>query len=189
MFSAWFVYEKAHFKGFHVYPTDTKLYGVGDHPLPAVGKLLATVKVGSHSASTHFYVVDMPTNEGLLGLDALSSLTIEPVSGKLASVALAEKTPKLPTIVGYKNHIKLKPDTVSMQIPLQQLPLSILADVSNELQCLLQADIIERTEASQWISPVVVAFKKSGGICLCMGLQGSNSQIIAEVHPLPTVNP
>ena len=105
-------YVKAHFKGSGVYPTDTKFYGVGHHPLPVVGKLPATVKVGSHAASAHFYVVDTPTNGGLMGLDALSSLgiTIEPISGKVTYVAPAEKTPELPAIVGYKHRINLKPD-------------------------------------------------------------------------------
>ena len=95
-------YVKAHFKGSGVYPTDTKFYGVGHHPLPVVGKLPATEKDGSHSASAHFYVVDTPTNEVLPGLDALCSLglTIESVSGKIGSAAPAEKTFELPAIVG-----------------------------------------------------------------------------------------
>ena len=106
--------EKHISKGSRVYPTDTKLYGVRHHPLPVGGKLPTTMKVKSHSASAHFYVVDTRTNEGLLDLDALSSLglIIEPVSGKVASIAPAEKTPKLPAIIGYKHRIKLKLDAV-----------------------------------------------------------------------------
>ena len=187
-------YAKAHFTGCVVHPTDTKLYGVGRHPLRVVGKLPATVTVGAHSACAHFYVVDTPAVEGLLGLDVITSLglTIEPATGKVASVIPSKPrcelpVSELPAIKGYQHRIKLKPDAVPTRAPLRRLPLSVREEVTEELQRLLREGIIERTEASQWISPVVVARKKSGGIRLCVDLRGPNSQIISEVHPLPIV--
>ena len=51
----------------------------------------------------------------------------------------------------------------------------------------LKAKIIERVEASEWISSVVVARHKNGKIRLCVDLYGPNSQIISEVHLLPAI--
>ena len=45
---------------------------------------------------------------------------------KVASVAPTEKTPELPSIVGYKIRIKLKPDAVPTRILLRWLPLLFL---------------------------------------------------------------
>ena len=98
-------------------------------------------------------------------MDVITSLglTIEPATGKISSVFANKQSLELP-IVGYQHRIKLKPDAVPTRTPLRRLPLSVRAEVTTELNRLLQAGIIERTEAFQWISPVVVARKKAGGI-------------------------
>lgn len=182
-------YARAYFKGTALVPTDTKLYGVGRHPLCVVGTLPATVTIGTRSTAAQFYVVDIAAREGLLGLDIIKSLdlTIQPASGKVACIVPDEQSRELPVIVGYQHRIKLKPDAVPTRTSLRRLPLSVRGEVTAELQRLLQAGIIERTEASQWISPVVVVRKKSGEIRLCVDLRGPNSQLVTEVHPLPTV--
>ena len=41
---------------------------------------------------------------------------------------------------------------------------------------------------SQWVSPLTVSRKKDGSIRVCVDLRGPNSQIVAEVHPLPTID-
>ena len=75
-----------------------------------------------------------------------------------------------------------------MQFKLRRLPLAVRDEVSQELQKLLENDIIERIEASEWISPIVVSRKKNGQIRLCVDLRGPNSQLVTEVHPLPTID-
>ena len=99
-------------------------------------------------------------------MDVITSLglTIEPATGKISPVIADKQSLELPAIVGYQHRIKLKPDAVPTRTPLRRLPLSVRAEVTTELNRLLQAGIIERTEAFQWISPVVVARKKAGGI-------------------------
>ena len=55
------------------------------------------------------------------------------------------------------------PDVKPVQHKLRRIPLSVRDAVSKELQKLQDADIIEPVnEASEWISPTVVAFKSSG---------------------------
>ncbi|KAL0172252.1 hypothetical protein M9458_032563, partial [Cirrhinus mrigala] len=57
--------------------------------------------------------------------------------------------------------------------------------VSKEL-CRLQAEgIIERGDASPWVSPIVVTTKKNGEIRLCVDLREPNRAVIIDSHPLP----
>ena len=60
-------------------------------------------------------------------------------------------------------------------------------EVSNELNRLLQEGIVEKIEASPWVSPLVVSRKPNGQLRLCVHLRGPNAQIVPEVHPLPTI--
>ena len=53
--------------------------------------------------------------------------------------------------------------------------------VSAELQKLENEGVIERIDTSPWVSPVVVAWKKSGKIRLCVDLR----DLAAAYHQLP----
>lgn len=114
-------YAKAHFKGTQVFPTDTKLYGVGRHSLCIVGTLPATVTIGSRCAKSQFYVVDTPASEVLFRLDVIKSLdfTIQSAMGKVVFIVPDESSQKLPTIVGHQHRIKLKPDAVPTRYHLE----------------------------------------------------------------------
>ncbi|KFD64424.1 hypothetical protein M514_02353 [Trichuris suis] len=71
---------------------------------------------------------------------------------------------------------------------MRRLPLSVRNAVSAELQRLLDEEIIERINASEWISPIVVIQKKSGGIRLCVDLREPNKAVIADCFPLPHID-
>ena len=129
-----------------------------------------------------------------MGMDVLSALglTLHPASHTVFS--LDEQTPAseeqlhLPAIDGYAHRIQLKPDAVPKAFKLRRLPLSVREEVSAELNRLLRADVIERADASQWVSSLTVTRKKDGRLRICTDLRLPNSQIIAEVHPLPTID-
>ncbi|KFD46707.1 hypothetical protein M513_12417 [Trichuris suis] len=109
-------------------------------PLPTVGCLLALASYNGKTTSACFYVVSagMP----LVGMDITAPLQIA-VRGA---------------------HIC--PNVKPVQQNVRRLPLSIKDSVSEDLQRLLHEGIIERADASEWISPIVVMQKKSGGIRL-----------------------
>lgn len=46
-----------------------------------------------------------------------------------------------------------------------------------------QEGIIERVNASEWVSAVVK--KKNGRICLCVDLREANKAVVADGFPLP----
>lgn len=58
-------------------------------------------------------------------------------------------------------------------------------EVSAELKRLLQAGIIEPVDASEWVSPLMVAQKHRGGIRHCVDLHEPNKCVIMDCHPHP----
>ncbi|CAM4599766.1 unnamed protein product [Lepidochelys kempii] len=70
---------------------------------------------------------------------------------------------------------------------LRHLPFSVREAVSEELRKLVQKDIIEEIDSSEWVSPIVVMLKKGGGIRLCVDLREPNKAIVMDSHPLPHI--
>lgn len=82
-------------------------------------------------------------------------------------------------------HVKIWPEVQPIQQKLRQLPFSNCDEVSKELQKLVQQDVIEPVDASEWVSPIVVTRKKDGGIRLCVDLSEPNKAIVVDSFPLP----
>ena len=70
--------------------------------------------------------------------------------------------------------------------PLRRLPLTFREGVTAELSSLLEEGIIEPINAAPWISNLVVAQKKSGGLRVCVDLRQVNKAVIPDKYPLPT---
>ena len=69
----------------------------------------------------------------------------------------------------------------------RRLPFHTRDQVEAELNNLEELDIIERAEgATLWVSPIVVAPKKTG-IRICVDMKAANQAIECEQHPVPTV--
>ncbi|KAF0303206.1 uncharacterized protein FJT64_024780 [Amphibalanus amphitrite] len=60
---------------------------------------------------------------------------------------------ELPAITGYEHRIVLRPDAVPTAYRLRRLPLAVREEVSQELQRLLRAGVIERIDASHCPGP------------------------------------
>ena len=59
--------------------------------------------------------------------------------------------------------------------------------IAKEIDRLLSTGVIERIESSPWISNVVTARKKDGGVRLCVNMTAANRALIPERFPLPTM--
>ena len=59
--------------------------------------------------------------------------------------------------------------------------------ISDELKRMLETGVIERIESSPWISNIVTARKKDGGVRICVNMTAANQALIPERHPLPTM--
>ena len=180
-------FAKKLFKGKEFQPSTSKLFGFGKAPVPVTGTLPVTVTFEEKRADAQFFLVDTSSTEAIMGLDLIEKLglTLHPASGKIFSVE--QQAELLPAIAGYTHRIILRSDAQPTAYRLRRLPMAVREEVSAELQRLLDADVTERVDASEWVSPLVVSRKPSGQIRLCVDLRGPNSQIVAEVHPLPTI--
>ena len=71
----------------------------------------------------------------------------------------------------------------------RRIPFHIRKKVETELSNLEQQGIIERADGpTPWVSPLVVAPKKDGGVRICVDMRMANRAIKREQHPIPTMD-
>ncbi|XP_041360993.1 uncharacterized protein K02A2.6-like [Gigantopelta aegis] len=154
-----------------------------------------------------FYIVQSGTS--LLGKDIIQTLDIGIHGGSLTcfatrgnassdeptsdSVSIPDRFPqlfsdKIGKVKGFKHKIKVRSDVKPVQQKLRRLPFAVRNAVSAELKKLENSDIIERIDASEWISPIVVAWKKDGSVRVCVDLRKPNEAIIEDRYPLPNID-
>lgn len=64
----------------------------------------------------------------------------------------------------------------------RNIPIMVGNEVENELKKLVEDDVIEKVESSEWVSPIVVARRSNGNIRLCIDLLHLN--IVVNQFPL-----
>ena len=109
--------------------------------------------------------------------------------------AIVENRAKVFSSLGRMKHhqVELIVDKDVTHVAQQQrrIPFHLRAKVDNELNRLLEQDIIERipdTEATEWISPVVIVPKRDDNIRLCIDKRAANTAIKRIRHPIPMVH-
>lgn len=83
--------------------------------------------------------------------------------------------------------VKTRPEVRPVQQKLRRLPLSVRDAVSAELRYLEQHGIIEKTDSSEWVSPIAVTQKKTGGIRMYVDLLEPNKAVVVDSYPLPLI--
>lgn len=118
----------------------------------------------------------------LFGVDVVAG-EIHAVSGQPRS----EPKFEFPLIKGYEHKVNVNPNVTPCRQPLRRLPFAIRQEVSDHLLALENKEVIERVEASPWVSPVVVGRKKNGAIRLCVDLRKANRAVVCDGFPLPHI--
>ncbi|KAJ8335337.1 hypothetical protein SKAU_G00386790 [Synaphobranchus kaupii] len=129
---------------------------------------------------TDFYIVK--TGTPILGMDLVTALQLHFKGGQVIPETETVKVcatlcqpdthrkqeNESPIAFGcakdFVHKVKIRPEVKPVQQKLRRLPLSVREAVSQELRNLEQHGIIERIDASEWVSPIVVTKKKSGDI-------------------------
>lgn len=191
---------KEHFRTAPLHQSSVRLVTYSKTPINVLGCMQATVHMNGIKSPARFYVVE--SGNALMGRDLISSLHLH-IEGN--NVYLPSSLPSCPSpsvsvgylttqstssailgcAMGFMHKVKLSPAAVPVRQKLRSLPLSVQTAVSNQLNRLLSAGVIERIDASPWVSPIVVTQKNTGRIRMCADLRKPNKAIIVDSHPLP----
>lgn len=170
------------------------LYGYGHTKIGMVGTATFSVRYGSKTLPAFTFQVSRQ-GANLLGFDLFCALGFS-ITDNLGATILTVATPwlhrwpslfaGLGCLTAFNHQPLIDPAVASVIQPLRRLPLALRDDVTAELHKLLEAGIIERVNASPWISNLVVAKKKTGGLRPCIDLRQVNKAVIPDKYPLPT---
>ena len=90
--------------------------------------------------------------------------------------------------VNFVHKVKINPEIQPVTQRLRRIPISKQAGVKAELESLLKQDIIERTEASEWVSNIVAVEKTDGSLRICVDLRAANKAVIPDKYPTMTID-
>lgn len=96
-------------------------------------------------------------------------------------------SPELGLVHNHTHTVKVRYNVPPVQSKLRRLPITLRDAVSEEIFRLEHQGIIERVNASEWVSPIVVVRKQDGSIRLCVDLRAPNQAIIIDSFPLPHI--
>ena len=190
------VFEE-HFGESRLTPPPIRLTTYTKSPIPVKGCLSALVTREDVTAAATFFVVEKGTP--LLGLDLMIALNIHIVGGAVVPppLASAPTAPVMhlstsPPLIGcaknFVHRVKVDASVPPVRQKLRRLPLSVRDAVTEEVNRLLAAGVIERIDASPWVSPIVVTRKKNGGIRMCVDLREPNDAVITDCYPIPHID-
>lgn len=186
-------------------PPGVKLSSYTEHTIDMVGCLTTTVLHLDRSVIATLYVVENGKN--ILGRDLVKGLGINIDGSTLSCNKIDVSNTNVPKHVecfkhmfvndsdvelskakGFIHKVKVDPDVKPKQQKLRRLPFSVRDKVSDELKKLEASGVIEKIESSEWVSPIVVAWKKSGKIRICVDLREVNKAIVQVQYPLPKID-
>ena len=172
--------------------------------IQVIGQLHATVTHEGHSAKCSFMVVE--SGAALLGLNLFVALHMCIEGNKVIPAAKPNvcpdpesAVPVAPPLIaaeaqvqevgcakGFVHKIQLMPHAIPVQQKLRRLPFSVRQAVTEELKDLQDRGIIERIDASPWVSPIVVTQRRGGGKPrMCVDLREPNKSMVCDCYPLP----
>ena len=129
-----------------------------------------------------FTVKSVESDVGDLKCDATLSL-----AGQI-NQCLEEVSKGLGKLKDHKVKLHTDPNVKLVCQPARRIPFGLQDRVSEKLDELMKADVIERVhKPSRWVSGVVVTPKKDNDIRLCVDLRQVNKAIKVEKHPMPTI--
>ena len=157
-------------------PHDVILKDFSGNVIPVCGFFPVCMRFLSYESNERIYVVnnDRPP---LLGIRTFETLNLHTLWDK--------KVNSIGCVQQFAHEIQLKPNAIPSIQKLRRVPISLRQKVSQELEKLVDNDIIEPVDRSEWVSNVVVVQKASGGIRLCLDLRELNKSIITDRYPLP----
>lgn len=164
-------------------PKDTLKPYAAETPLTIRQSFVSTIEVPRKERIAKFYVVEQG-DVSLLSRSTAIALGVLKMGLNINQVKKVEPFPKIKNI---KVRLFINAEVRPVIQPLRRVPISVEPAIEKKLQEAMDQDIIEKVrEPSEWISPILVLFKKSGEIRICVDMRRANLAIARENFPLPT---
>lgn len=180
-------------------PASKRLLAYTGQSIKCKGETNVMLEFDEQTVPCRVFVVD--EGQSVLGMDALRALgmNIDCKAGRCWVAAVVDEVQLPPElniyrslfqgnlgkILGYKHLIKVKTGVIPKQQKLRRLPIEIRDKVKGMIELMCSQGVIERTAASEWISPMMIVQKKSGDLRFCVDLRDVNKAIIPNAFPLP----
>lgn len=97
-------------------------------------------------------------------------------------------SPELGLVRNHTHTVKVRYNVPPVQSKLRRLPITLREAVSKEIFKLERQGVIERIDASEWVSPIVVVRKPDGRIRMCVDLRAPNQAVVIDSFPLPHID-
>ena len=189
--------QKTQFKSYELSQTQKRftVYGQKD-PSKCKGYFNAAIKVGDKTVNSRIYVIE-GNAESLLGRDYSFNLgiliqvnTVGQNSNQNELDSLLKEYHDVFQGIGkdtdFEHKITIDPEVKPVSQQLRRMPVYQIEAVNNKLHRMLEQDIIEEvTEASPWVSNLVIVPKKWGDVRVCCNLREVNKAVIRERYVLP----
>ncbi|PAA56643.1 hypothetical protein BOX15_Mlig004385g26 [Macrostomum lignano] len=176
-------------------PTSTKLEAYGGSAIKTIGKVELPVTFNGIRTEATFYVADKGAN--ILGRDLFQALGFKIFQGDNRVMSISETTIErdFPGIFdglgrskSFIHRTKIDASVKPVSQPMRKLPIGLKDEVTSEISRMEQQGIIEKVDASEWVSNVVVTRKKeSNKVRLCVDLRQVNKAVIADRYPVPSI--
>lgn len=175
------------------------------HKIPVKGMSKFLCKTRSNEDMIEFYISAEET-QPILGITALDKLGLV---ARIHTTSLKEekdgdgknKTEALTIIEKYKDvfkglgeldrqyKIKLQENAQPTVVAARKIPLSIKDKVITEIETMEKKGILIKVqEPTEWVNPIVIVKKPSGGVRICMDPRELNKYILREHFQIPTTD-
>ncbi|XP_075159734.1 uncharacterized protein K02A2.6 isoform X1 [Haematobia irritans] len=204
---------KKYFGKEKVYDTDTSLYSYCNTPLDCVGYIQVMVVGSKDVSAAKLYIVKSQRNP-LLGREWLRTVPLDwadILKGKIQSgkafvnnMCISELNSKVKDLIkkfskvfsstmgritGYQARLPLTPGAVPKIFKPRKVPFSLMQQVEDELERLVQEGLLKPVSASDWATPIVVVPKKDTQVRLCGDYKITINPVLkVDEYPLPSVD-
>ena len=183
---------------FPIHPSSYTFGTYTHNTVTILGFIMVQLRISSVCEKVAVYVT-VNDYKPLLGRNAMVSMGITPSIDRMSIAAIDQSrlANHYPTLfrkdigrIPFGEHrIRLKNSAVPTSIAQPRpIPLAKRETVSQALTEMLNQDIIERIDCSEWIHPMVTVMRKDGRVRICNDLQALNRQIVVEKFILPSAD-
>uniref|UniRef100_A0ABD2W3B8 RNA-directed DNA polymerase n=1 Tax=Trichogramma kaykai TaxID=54128 RepID=A0ABD2W3B8_9HYME len=154
-------------------------------PLEILVKFVSTIGLSERASEiiTTFYVVKHG-DISILGKVSAKQLGVLKLG---MSVFAVNKVTPFTKIKNVLVKLSIDPYVKPVQQPVRRVPVAVEKQVEAKLNEALQKDIIEVvTGPSAWISPIVIVFKPTGDIRICIDMRKADEAILRKNYPILT---